>query len=324
MKRAHLVAAVAAAFATCLLVPFAGSAAAPPDVVCPQDSQAFTGTAHDLIVPENGYCAVTGATITHDLVLRDEAGTDVLGTHIGNDVTFGEFAGGGIVQSSIGHDMVAVGTDSGADLVQTTVGHDAVALGEQAGFTFSESSIGHDVRLLGLGGGTHMGVTTIGHDFFASQPQTVQTGQAGRNLPEGPVKIGHDFTIQGAPDFPFVFDGLCDLHVGNDLRITDRSVNLGIGLGAQCAGNGAPANTIGRDLVVTGNSALSGVFGPSSINLGADTIGRDLVFSNNTAVPGGHLTVSGNSVGRDATCAGNNPAVETDTPNVAGRSNTCG
>ena len=75
---------------------------------------------------------------------------------------------------------------------------------------------------------------------------------------------------------------------------------------------------------MTGNSALSGVFGPSSINLGADTIGRDLVFSNNTAVPGGHLTASGNSVGRDATCAGNNPAVETATPNVAGRTNTCG
>ena len=87
-----------------------------------------------------------------------------------------------------------------------------------------------------------MGVTTIGHDFFASQPQTVQTGQAGRNLPEGPVKIGHDFTIQGAPDFPFVFDGLCDLHVANDLRITDRSVNLGIGLGASAQGT-APRRT---------------------------------------------------------------------------------
>ena len=48
------------------------------------------------------------------------------------------------------------------------------------------------------------------------------------------------------------------------------------------------------------------------------------MFSNNTAVPGGSLIVSGNTVGRDATCAANNPAVTVDTPNTAGRSNTCG
>ena len=38
MKATHLVVAVVAAFAACLLVPFAGSAAGPPDVVCPQDT----------------------------------------------------------------------------------------------------------------------------------------------------------------------------------------------------------------------------------------------------------------------------------------------
>ena len=55
------------------------------------------------------------------------------------------------------------------------------------------------------------------------------------------MKVGHDFTIEGRPDFPFVFDGLCDLQVARDLRVTDRTVNLGIGLGGQCAGNGLPA-----------------------------------------------------------------------------------
>ena len=64
MKRAQFAVAVTAVFAACLLVPFAGTAAGPQDVVCPQDTFMFTGTAHDLIVPEGGGCLVTGATIT--------------------------------------------------------------------------------------------------------------------------------------------------------------------------------------------------------------------------------------------------------------------
>ena len=75
---------------------------------------------------------------------------------------------------------------------------------------------------------------------------------------------------------------------------------------------------------MTGNSAVSGFFGPSSIGVGGNEVGRDLVFSNNTAVPGGSLEVSGNSVTRDATCAANSPAVTVNAPNVAGRANTCG
>ena len=78
------------------------------------------------------------------------------------------------------------------------------------------------------------------------------------------------------------------------------------------------------DLVVTGNHALSGFFGPSSINVSDNHVGRDLVFSNNTAVPGGDLEVSRNIVARDATCVANNPAVTVNGPNVAGHSNTCG
>jgi hypothetical protein len=152
----------------------------------------------------------------------------------------------------------------------------------------------------------------------------VQTGHNAPDTPGGPVKVGHDFTVDGSPGFPFVFDGLCNLSVGRDLRITNRSVNLGIGVGSHCAANGQSADTIGRDLIVTGNSALSGVFGPSSINVNDNHVGRDLVFSNNTAVPGGELEVSGNVVGRDATCAANSPAVTVNGPNVAGRSNTCG
>jgi hypothetical protein len=324
MKRAHLVVAVVATLGACLLVPFAGSAAGPPDVVCSQVTNSFTGTARDLTVPAGGFCAVSGATITRDLVLLDGAGAEVMQTSVGHDVRFGFEAGALILDSTVDHDIVAAGDGSGADVIESSVGHDMLALGEESGYTIAGTTVTHDVRLLGLGSGTHMERTTIGHDFVASTPQTVQTGRNGPNTPGGPVTVGHDFSIDGSPDFPFVFDGMCDLHVEHNLSITNRTVNLGIGLGSNCAGNGLPGNTIGRDLIFTGNHAVSGFFGPSSLRVVANQVGRDLVFANNTAVPGGALEVSRNVVGHDATCSGNNPAVTVNGPNSAGHSNTCG
>jgi hypothetical protein len=324
MKGAHLFVGIAATIAACLTAPLAGSAAGPPDVVCSQDTFLFTGTAHDLIVPEDGFCEVTGATITHNVIQRDSAGAEISETSIGNDVVFADFAGADISKTTIGHDVVAAGTDSGAGITDSSIGNDFVGQGEESGAEILRSTIGHDMQLLGLGGGTHLESVTIGHDFVASTPQTVQTGHNAPDTPGGPVKVGHDFTIEGSPDLPFVFDNLCNLSVGRDLRITDRSVNLGFGVGGRCVTNGQQADTIGRDLIVTGNSALSGFFGPSSINVDGNYVGRDLVFSDNTAVEGGELEVSGNVVGRDATCAANSPAVTVNAPNVGGRSNTCG
>lgn len=324
MKRGHVLSAALAAFTTFLLVPTSGVAAGPPDVVCSQVTNTFTGTAHDLIVPTGGYCAVTGATITHDLIQQDDAGADISGTSIGNDVRFQNDAGAGIVNSTVGHDIVAGGDESGADVFDTAVGNDMLALGEDSGFDIAGVTVVHDVKLLGLAGGFHAERLTIGHDFFASKPQTVQTGRIGPDTPGGPVNVGHDFAIAGSPDLPFVFDGICDAHVGRDFSITNRSVTLGFGIGNICAGNGQPANTVGRDMIITGNTALAGVFGPSALIVGDNHVGRDLVFSNNTAVAGGSLEVSRNVVGRDVTCAGNNPAVTVNGPNSAGRSNTCG
>jgi hypothetical protein len=321
MKRGHVVVAVVAA---CLLTPLTAAAAGPADVICPQNTMSFTGTAHDVIVPEGGFCLVTGATVTNDLILLDNAGAEISGTSVGKDVVFHDFAGAGISDTSIAHDVVAAGTDSGADITDSRIGHDFLGQGEESGADILRSTIGHDMRLLGLGGGTHLESVTIGHDFFASTPQTVQTGHNAPDTPGGPVRIGHDFAIDGSPPFPFVFDGLCNLSVGRDLSITNRTVNLGIGVGAHCAGNGQQANTIGRDLIVSGNSTESGVFGPSPIRVGDNRVGRDLVFSHNTAVPGGALEVSGNAVGRDATCTANDPAVTVGAPNSAGRSNSCG
>ncbi len=136
------------------------------------------------------------------------------------------------------------------------------------------------------------------------------------------ASLRHPFIV------PVVFDGMCNLIVGHDLRVQNREVTLGIGLGNICAGNGEPANTVGHDLVVTGNSALAGFFGPSSIEVGANRVGHDLVFSHNTAVtPGGFLSVADNTVGHDAVCTANDPAPTKqpgDGPNLAGHSNSCG
>jgi hypothetical protein len=332
---------VAVALAACLVAPVAGSAAGPPDVTC---TTSFSGTARDLTIPAGASCNVTGATVTRDLILADGAGGSVSDTTVGRDVRFGDEAGADVTDTKIGHDLVASGADSGAGLTDTTishdlvaagddsgfdaegvsVGHDFVASGEESGADLSHTTIGHDVDLLGEGGSIQMASTTIANDFFASEPQTVQTGTPGG---PGPVQVGGDFTIQGSPfpDFQFVFDGMCDLHVGRDLTITGRSVTLGIGLGTHCAARGQGLNTVGRDLVFTNNSSLNGFFGPSSLRLVDNQVGRDLLVSGNTAVvPGGSIEVSGNAAARDATCAGNSPAATVNAPNSAGRSNTCG
>jgi hypothetical protein len=324
MKRGHVLIATIGAFVACLSVPLSGVAAGPPDVVCSQVTNTFTGTAHDLIVPTGGYCAVTDASVTHDLIQQDHAGADVSGTSIGHDVRFQNDAGAGIVNSTVGHDIVAAGDESGAGIFDTTVGHDILALGEDSGFDIAGVTVGHDVNLLGLADGMHAERLTIGHDFFAWKPQTVQTGQIASDTPGGPVNVGHDFAINGSPDLPFVFDGICYVNVAHDFSITNRAVTLGFGIGNICSRNGQKANTVGRDMVITGNTALTGFFGPSALIVGDNRVGRDLVFSNNTAAPGGALEVSRNTVGRDATCAGNDPAVTVNGPNSAGGSNTCG
>lgn len=323
-KTTHAVGASLAVLAACLFVPLAASSAGPPDAVCPSDTFTFTGTARDLVVPAGTVCTVTGATITRDLVVRDGAGAEVSQTSIGRDVAFGEEAGADISQSTVGRDVLARGADSGAGITDSSIGRDFVGQGDQSGADILSSTVGHDVRLTGSGGGLHLESVAIGHDLYAAKPQTIQTGHNSPDTPGGPVNVGHDFTIVGSPDLPFVFDGICNLTVGRDLRITDRTVDLGIGLGAFCRQNGEEPNVVGRDLVLTGDSAASGFFGPSSIQVGFNRVGRDLVFSRNTAAAGGTLEVSGNAVARNATCADNSPAATAATPNAAGGANTCG
>jgi hypothetical protein len=282
--------ALITAWAAFLIVGLQSAAAGPGDVIC---RDAFSGTARNVIVPADNFCGLDGATITHDLLVGERAG-----------------AGAGFEGP-------------------LTVGHDVI-LQQDAELDFGATVIGHDL-IAGSGASLHLERTTIRHDLLAFQPGTVQTGRIGPDTPGGPVHVGHNLVMQGSPaGNEFVFDGICEVTVGHDFRITDRSVTLGIGLGDEevCAAQGQQSNTIGHDLILTGNSALSGFFGPSSIEVGNNTVGHDLIFTGNTAVAGGFLEVSDNIVRHDAICAANDPAPTpddpSDGPNLAGHANTCG
>ena len=281
---------LAAACAAFLIVGLQSAAGAGPgNVTC---TDFFAGTAYDLTVPADNFCELSGATITHDLIVESNAG---VGTHDG---------------VTVGHDAIGQ-TNAEFDTTQLTIGRDLI--------TQTAASL-------------HLGKnTTIGRDLVASQPGTVQTGNACVvECESGPVKVGRDVLINGSPALPFVFDGICDMTVGRDFRMTGRSVTLGFSIGDEeaCASNGEPPVTVGHDLVVTGNSALSGFFGPSSLDVGNNSVGHDLIFSGNTAVAGGYLEVSDNSVGHDAICTDNSPALSKDDPddgpNLAGHNNSCG
>jgi len=301
MKRLTIAAATLAA---CLAAPLASSAGGPGTVTCPQDTQTFTGAAGTLIVPADGYCAITDATIGGDLILQDGAGADLANVTIGRDLLGGVDAGAGIASTTIGRDLSLQGGDGGADVSDTKIGRD---------------------YLLSSGAGTHMERTSIGHDFSASEPSTVQTGKNSPDDPGGPVAVGHDFLIDGSPaDNPFVFDGVCDLHVGHDLRVTNRSVTLGFGFAAfGCRVTGQPGNVVAHDLVVSGDTAVASPFG-SSLRVGDNQVGHDLVFSGNTGNDPGTLIVTNNVVGHDLLCSSNSQPPVIFEPNTAGHLNTCG
>jgi hypothetical protein len=274
MKR--LILLVMTGCAALLVVGLSTAGAESGKAVC---TDAFSGTAYNVVVPDDNFCVLSGATITHDLIIGSDAG-----------------AGAGLAASEPG----------------LTVGHD-VTLGQESEVDFGATVIGHDL-IADTNDSLHLERTTIRNDLVAFQPGTVQTGQVGPDTPGGPVRVEHDFTIQGTPpDNDFVFDGLFNLTVDRNLQISSRSVTLGFTIGG---------DTIGRDLIVTNNSALSGFFGSSSLVVRENSVGRDLIFTGNTAVLGGGLIVTHNVVGRDAICADNDPA-PTD-GNVVARTSTCG
>jgi hypothetical protein len=268
---------VAVACAALSVVGAQNAAAGTGTVTC---TDAFSGTAKNVIVPDDNFCVLSGAVITRDLIIGSDAG-----------------AGAGVFSGEPG----------------LTVGHD-VTLQDDSEVDFGATVIGHDL-ITTTNDSLHLERTTIRGDLLAFQPGTVQTGGVDPESPGGPVHVLGDLVIQGTPpDNDFVFDGLFLLTVGRNLQIIDRSVTFGFTIGG---------DTVGRDIIVRNDTALSNpFFGASSLVVRDNSVGRDLVFTGNTAVDGGSLVVSHNVVGRDAICADNDPP-PTD-GNVVGRTNTCG
>jgi hypothetical protein len=302
MIRAAL--ALAGGVAALLVVAASGSAAPqPPNVTCDQVTQTFSGTAHDLTVPANGYCDIENATITHDLIVQHDSGGDLANSTVGNDARYAVEAGGDIRGSAIGHDLRYAG--GGGSIFGSTIGNDLIA-------RYSE---------------VHLAASQIGHNLFAFRPDSIQTGATGPDE-AGLVQVGNDFVIDGSPGQPdtgaFLFDGMCDLSVGHDLRITNRWVTLGIGLGDECPPRGHGPVSVGRDLVFSGNDALNSDFaGPSALEVGNVTVGRNLTVTHNSAAL--WLEVADNNVAGNATCRDNSPAASLpesyDGPNIIGGKN---
>ena len=284
-----VLAAVGAAVALGLMASSAAAADNGP-TVCSQDTNSFSGTAQNLIVPQGGYCQIDSATITNNLIVQHDAGADV-------------------TNSTIQNDILMQGQNNGS---------------------LATSTVGHDVRV-GLGSNLNLALDTIEHDFVASQANDIGTGSTGPPpSPSGPTSVGHDFVLNGAPgpqdDGAFVFDGLCDLTVGHDLQITNRWVTLGSRVGDEDGSCPLYSVSVGHDLVESNDTALTGFFGPSPLEIGNTTVANDLIVTGNTATGG--IEVSDNHVGGDAMCAGNSPSPSGDGPgdgpNVVGGTNTCG
>jgi hypothetical protein len=247
-------------------------------VICDQNTQTFSGTTTNLIVPHYGYCAIDNATITGNLIVQNNASTDV-------------------TNSSIGYDETIDGN-----------GND----------TLTHSAVGHDVKVQWDSQLT-TGLATIGNDLIATHPSSIQIGGTG-----GRTTVGHDVVVNGSPGPPnhsdaFPFDSLCDLSVGHDLLMENRWVLAGFEIGG-C--DGAPATTVGHDLVVTNDTAIPTQFG-SGLGVHDVQVGNDATFSGNTAVPGGHLEFGNNTIAGDATCTKNTPSVTGDPNTVGGTNNGC-
>jgi hypothetical protein len=167
----------------------------------------------------------------------------------------------------------------------------------------------------------------VGHNVNANAPYEIETGN------NGPFYVGNDFKVNGA-DTPNGGQGydICDTTVGHNLSFTNTlliyEINIGdLGPSAYefCSYSPHGQNSIGNDLIVTGNST-------GRIDIGNNSVGHDLTVSNNKATTAtgdlGDIGVDDNEVGRYATCQGNSPALSKDGSedgaNSAVRNTGCG
>lgn len=213
---------------------------------------------------------------------------------------------------------LVVQNGASTDVTNSSIGYDETIDGN-GNDTLTNSTVGHDVKVQ-WDSQLATGLATIGNDLIATHPSSIQIGGTG-----GLTTVGHDVVITGSPGPPthgaFTFDSLCDLSVGHDLVMENRWVSLGFTIG-EC--QGAPESTVGHDLVVTNDQALSTHFaGPSSLNVGEIQVGDDATFSGNTAAPGGDLRFEDNTIAGNATCTKNTPAATGGANTVGGTNDGC-
>jgi hypothetical protein len=213
---------------------------------------------------------------------------------------------------------LVVQNGASTDVTNSSIGYDETIDGG-GNDTLTNSTVGHDVKVQWESQLVARSAT-IRNDLIATHAGSIQIVRTG-----GQTTVGHDVVVNGSPGSlthsgdAFTFDSLCNLSVGHDLVVENRWVTLGFTIG-ECFG--APESTVGHDLVVTNDQALStGFAGPSSLNVGRIQVGNDATFSGNTAAPGGSLQFEGNTIAGNATCSKNTPAVTADAPNIVGGTN---
>ncbi|HUH81558.1 MAG TPA: hypothetical protein VLZ06_09555 [Solirubrobacteraceae bacterium] len=212
-------------------------------------------------------------------------------------------------------------------------GHECVMYG---------ADISHDVT---LESGSLFGAisSTIGHDLVSHGAAVISTGvyQTLGGKGPGPVVVGDNITLKGSS---FNLD-FCDTTVVHDFKVNGlkNAYELQIGDTSKnnldyvdnfysCQGGPgfslSPPVTINHDLKIT-NSTVG------LLDVSNDSIGHNLVVKNDVATYAteGYLPseqgmwVANNSIGNNATCLGDSPALGNAGPdaaqNTAGRHNNC-
>lgn len=243
----------------------AAAGARPGAITC---TDAFSGTARDVVVPAENDCDLSGARITHDLIVEDGAGVFALGLSVGHDVRLAgsdDFEVGG---AAVGHDVV-VGAGSGLHLERATIGHDLSASAPdtvQTGKNAPASPggpvrVGHDLRIDG----------TSGDEFVFDGMCGLDVGHHVR-ITNRAVTLGIGFGDECA------FRGQAPNTIGHDLVFSNDSALVGFfGPSALEIGN----NRVGHDLVVTGNTAAPGGF----LEVADNVVGHDAICAANDPAP---------------------------------------
>lgn len=164
-----------------------------------------TGTVDNVIVPENNFCVLEGATVRHDVNVEHNAVLGAENSSVGHDVIAEspwEIETGNNGPFSVGHDFIVTGSDlangdQGYDICDTTVGHNLV---------FKHTAVQYEIEIGDV-----------------SPPAN---GEFCEGSPSPPTKVGHDLIL----DHNLV--GRIDVGnntVGNKLAVTENTATAANG-----------------------------------------------------------------------------------------------